>query len=391
MFALMQIRRIFTALLGVALLLPLGISAATPAGASEVTTTVGTKKVELTFNNPLTASGGVDWSHIDKLRRLIADTPSGATIRLAIYIVTQDSVVDSIRAALARGVNVQIVADGSGDSVTTQRSQLSTLLGSQMKICGSSASGGGCLSSATDGHMHAKYMLISSTKDDAGNAQSNVVWVSSANLTKPSGAEQFNNSVTIYGDSDLYNDYVNEVWNPMRAAARNYSGNDFYVASMPRGYFGSSASNSTVFVSPEQNTDLVKNRLDNISPDTNCRIRVMEASISNGRSAVVDKLVSLKAGGCKIWAMVGSIDSTQLTKLKNAGISVHKGAIHDKMILVSEGVNNAHTWVLVGSHNLTNLALRSEDNILMRLEYSQAMYDGFYAHFNDAYNNYPSA
>lgn len=389
--AAMHIRRIFTALLGVALLLPLGAFAATPADASEVTTTVGTKKVELTFNNPLTAADGADWAHIDKLRRLIADTPSGATIRLAIYLVTRDNVVDAVRAAVARGVQVQVVADGSGDSATTQRSQLATLLGSQMKICGSASAGGGCLSSATDGHMHAKYMLISNTKDDLGNPQSNVVWVSSANMTKPSGAEQFNNSVTIYGDADLYNDYLTQVWNPMRAAARNYPGNDFYVASMPRGYFGSDASKSTVFVSPEQNTDLVANRLDNISPDSNCRIRVMEASISNGRSAVVDKLVSLKAGGCKIWAMVGSIDSTQLTKLRNAGISVHKGAIHDKMILVSEGVNNAHTWVLVGSHNLTQLALRSEDNILMRLEYSQPLYDAYYAHFNDAYNNYPNA
>ncbi|PFG16343.1 phosphatidylserine/phosphatidylglycerophosphate/cardiolipin synthase-like enzyme [Propionicimonas paludicola] len=388
----MMIRRTLTAALGAVVLLTSAMLPALPAEASETQVTVGSRQVEVTFNNPISA-GGADWAHHDKLRRLIADAPAGAEIRLGIYYLTRDNIVDSLRDAVARGVSVYVVADGTSSHRTAQLRALATLLDSRMRICGTGTSGG-CLSNASGGLMHAKYMLISQTKDNQGTSRSNVVWVSSANLTTPSGAEQFNNSVTIYDDESLYDGYMSQVWNPMWAGTRNYPGNDYYVASMPRGYFGSSASNSTVFVSPEQNTDLVANRLDNISPDSNCRIRVMQASFSDSRSAVADKLVSLKAGGCKVWIMVGDGDAMgdgNLAKFKRAGISVHKGAIHDKVILVSEGANNAHTWVLVGSHNLTESALRDQDNILMRLQDSKPLYDAYYAHFNDAYNNYPSA
>lgn len=382
--------RILTVLIAVLTLVVTGLVSPARAAAAENSVTVGTRTVEVTFNNPLADSGGVDWAHHNKLIRLIDDAPAGSEIRIGLYLITRDNVVAAIQSAAARGVDVYVVADGSDDSDTAQRATLASALGARMRVCGSASTGGGCLSNSADGHMHAKYMMLSQTKDNGGTLRNDVVWVSSANMTKPSGAEQFNNSVTVYDDATLYGGFMTHVWNPMWARLRNYPNNDYYVASMPRGYFGSADSNSTVFVSPEQTTDLVLNRLNNIQPDSSCRIRVIEASIYNSRSAVVDKLVSLKNSGCKVWAMVGKIDGPQLTKLKNAGISVHKGAIHDKMILISEQ-SGSHTWVLVGSHNLTNLSLQHEDNILMRLEDSQPLYDAFYAHFNDAYNNYPNA
>lgn len=378
-----------------AAVISLAVSMAVPApraSAIENAVTVGSSRVELTFNDP-PANGGVDWSHLDKFVRLIDDAESGSSIRIAIHYLSKQWVTDAVLAAKNRGVSVSVVLDGKHTRQAAETSLINGL-GAQLRVYGSSSSGGGCLSSDPGGYMHAKYMLLSKTKDSTGTYRSNVVWVSSANLTEPSGAQQFNSSATIYGDATLYSGFLAHLWDPMWARNRNYPGNDYYVASMPRGYFGSSASNATVFVSPEQNTDLVLNRLNNISSDANCRIRVMEASFSDTRSAVADKLVALKSGGCKVWIMTGpgdAMNEAQLKKFKGAGISVHKGKIHDKMILVSEGVNNAHTWVLFGSHNLTKSALQKQDNILMRLEDSQALYDAFYAHFNRAYNHYPAA
>lgn len=369
------------------------ITSSADAQALESSMVVGSSRVELTFNDPL-AAGGVDWAHLDKFVRLIKDAPNTATIRIGIHYLAQAWVANEIIAAKNRGVTVNVVLDGKHTRQGAETTLIGAL-GALLRVCGSASTGGGCISSDSGGYMHAKYMLLSQTKDSAGTLRSNVVWVSSANLTQPSGAQQFNSSVTVYGDGTLYSGYLSHVWNPMWARNRNYPNNDYYVASMPRGYFGSATSNSTVFVSPEQNTDQILGRLNNIDPDSNCRIRVMHASFSDGRSAVADKLVSLKAGGCKIWIMVGNssdaMSPSNLTKFKNAGISVHKGKIHDKMILVSEGANNAHTWVLFGSQNLTEASLRKQDNLLMRLEDNQAMYDAFYAHFNRAYNNYPAA
>jgi hypothetical protein len=45
-------------------------------------------------------------------------------------------------------------------------------------------------------------------------------------------------------------------------------------------------------------SDIVVNRLDDITPDSACRVRVMEASVRDGRLDVVDQIIKLKNGGC---------------------------------------------------------------------------------------------
>jgi phosphatidylserine/phosphatidylglycerophosphate/cardiolipin synthase-like enzyme len=179
-----------------------------------------------------------------------------------------------------------------------------------------------------------------------------------------------------------------QLWYPL-CAENTYPDNDFYVASAPRGYFGSSASHVQVYASPEQTTDLVVNRLNYLDADDSCRVRVLEASITSGRMAVVNKLVSLHQQGCHTWVDVGSIDAQPLSALKAADIPVHTSPVHDKAIIIYgryAGSTADRTLVFTGSHNLTASALRYNDEILVKVEDSQAMYDAFYAHFNDAYN-----
>lgn len=358
-----------------------------------VTATVASAEVEATFNDPV-AHGGQDLAQLNEMIRLINCTPGGATIRMAIYSITANIVYRAIADAVGRGVTVQVVHNGedknSGDSSPTD---LANLLGANHHWCdhgsASLAYGGGCISTDPSSLMHAKYLLFSQTEDLAGVLRPNVTWFGSPNETYASGANLFNNSVTVYGDTTLYNDFVTYEWTPMWQE-KSYSGNDFYDVSTPRGYFASSYSGVTSYASPQQQTDLVVDRLGYINPNSSCQIRVMEATIHDTRSAVVNELVSLHKGGCKVYVTVGSINAGVLKTLVNNGIAVHSAPVHDKLIIFygsyADVSTNRYT-IFTGSHNLTQSALTINDELLFKIQgVPQAFYQAFYDHFGDAYS-----
>lgn len=365
-----------------------------PAQASQrpVTVTIDKTRVDLVFNDPV-ANGGRDLTQLNKIIALFDGAPAGSTIRIALYSITASIVGDAIRRAVDRGVNVYAVHNGEDQKSTDDSpAALAGLLGSRHHWCdhGSAtlAYGGGCLSNSNTGLMHMKYILFSRTKDASGTARDWVTWVSSANLTYGSGSDLFNNTFVFYGDRTLYDGFVDQVWTP-QWSEQTFPNNDFYVASAPRGYFGSADSNSTLYASPEQTTDLVANRLDYLTPDSACRIRVMQAAINDTRLEVINKLVQLKQGGCHVWVAVENIQPQALAALKAAGIPVRKSTIHDKLFLIYGKYGDTtvdRTVVLAGSHNLTLSALRHNDELLIKVTDSQPMYDAFYTHFNDAYN-----
>jgi hypothetical protein len=358
-----------------------------------VTATVASAQVQATFNNPV-AHSGQDIAQLTEMIRMINCTPGGATIRMAIYSITANIVYQAIADAKGRGVVVQVVHNGedknSGDSTP---GDLASLLGSNHHWCdhGSSslAYGGGCISNDPSSLMHAKYMLFSQTEDLSGVLRSNVTWFGSPNETYASGADLFNNSVTVYGDATLYNNFITYEWTPMWQE-NSYSGNDFYDASTPRGYFSSSYSGVTSYASPQQQTDLVADRLSYVNPNSSCRLRVMEATIHDNRSAVVDQLVSAHKGGCLVWVTVGSIESGSLKTLISNGIAVHSAPVHDKLIIFYgsyAGVITNRYTIFTGSHNLTQSALTVNDELLVKVQdVPQGFYQAFYNHFNDAYN-----
>lgn len=358
-----------------------------------VTATVGSAQVEATFNDPV-AHGGEDLAQLNEMIRLINCTPGGATIRMAIYSITANIVYRAISDAVARGVTVQVVHNGADkNSTDTTPFELATLLGANHHWCDHGSTtlshGGGCISTDPSSLMHAKYLMFSQTEDLAGTLRSNVTWFGSPNQTYASGADLFNNSVAVYADSVLYNNFLTYEWTPMWQE-QSFSGNDFYDASTPRGYFSSSYSGVTAYASPQQQSDLVVDRLGYINPNSDCRIRVMEAAIHDNRSAVVDELVRLHKGGCKVWVTVGDIESGVLKTLVSNGISVHSAPVHDKLIVFygSYAADTSNRYaIFTGSHNLTRSALQVNDELLFKIQgVPQSLYDAFYNHFNDAYN-----
>ncbi|HST49660.1 phospholipase D-like domain-containing protein [Jatrophihabitans sp.] len=358
-----------------------------------VTATVASAQVEATFNDPV-AHGGQDLAQLNEIIRLVNCTPGGATIRMAIYSITANTVYRAIADAVARGVLVQVVHNGEDkNSSDSSPTDLAALLGANHHWCdhGSAglAYGGGCLSNDPSSLMHAKYLLFSQTQDLAGVMQSNVTWFGSPNETFASGANLFNNSVTVYGDATLYDDFINYVWTPMWQE-NSYPGNDFYDVSTPRGYFSSGYSGVTGYVSPQQQTDLVVDRLSYVNPNSSCQLRVMEATIHDTRSAVVTQLASLHKGGCKVYVTVGSIDPGVLKTLVSNGIAVHSAPVHDKLIIFygsyADVTTNRYT-IFTGSHNLTKSALSINDELLVKIQgVPQVLYQAFYSHFGDAYS-----
>lgn len=354
-----------------------------------VATKLDQKRAEFTFNTP-----GNDSQH-DQVVRLINAAPKGSEIRLGIYSIDQARIYNAIAAAQARGVGVYVVHSGekraAGAPNRTYAVKLRKLLKTHFHWCGhtSTTTAGACISTANPGIMHAKYMLLSRTKDSGGTTRSNVVWYSSGNFTKASGIDKFNNSTTIYGDAALYSGFVTDVWNPMWLAS-SYAGNDYYDAGSGRGYFGSTASNSQVYVSPEQQTDLVDSRLSYVTPDSGCRVRVMESWLRNTRSRIADRLVAFKKKGCKVWVVAEIIESSMWKKLHAAGIPMHVNAkVHDKafVIYARYDKSSSHRYVVLnGSENLSGPALTSNDELLVKLTDNQTMYAAFVHHFNDAYN-----
>lgn len=326
---------------------------------------------------------GVDHHAINELTRLIDSVPAGGRIDGHIFNITIDSVGKALLDAQTRGVDVRISTDGqlatSNDSVKSL--YLDKLAG--IVYC-TSASNRACVSNATDAISHTKLFVFShaTAPDDAES--DDVVWFGSANQTVASGMKLYNNTVTIYGDTALYlamQDYLDDLRLKTRAA-------DYYDPSSGRGHLLTASAD--VYVSPEAQTDLVVNRLDDVTPDATCKLHVMQASIRDSRMDVVNRIIAMKRGGCQTMIVADTVEPQALAALKAAKIAVREAPIHDKVFLVYGKYGSGYQYrVYTGSHNLSGSANRKYDEIFVKLApetgATHPIYDEYVTHFDDAY------
>jgi phosphatidylserine/phosphatidylglycerophosphate/cardiolipin synthase-like enzyme len=328
---------------------------------------------------------GVDTHVLNELVRLIDSVPAGGRIDGNIFNITIERVAASLLRAQDRGVTVAISTDRQvGRSTSGAKTKFLDKLRTRV-YCGTSATAS-CVSSAADAIAHTKLFVFSAATAPDGSAHRNVSWFGSANQTSHSGQELFNNTVTVYGDTELYNQfrtYLRDLFNQARRA-------DYYDPDSGRGHILAGAADA--YVSPESTTDLVVNRLDDVTPDASCRVRVMHASIRDSRMAVVNRIIAMKRGGCKVWVVANTVEPQALAALKGAGISVREHIIHDKMFAVFGKYGSRYEFrVYTGSHNLSASANRKYDEIFVKLApetgTTHPIYDAYFTHFNDAYNN----
>ncbi|MGH3727140.1 MAG: phospholipase D-like domain-containing protein [Micromonosporaceae bacterium] len=345
------------------------------------------------FSNP---SAGRDYTIHTELQRLINAAPAGSTIKGAIHSISINSVADALLAAQNRGVTVMVVIDGKNESSTDPAvSTLKQL--TYHKFCQNSSGGRGCISTSADGDMHTKMFTFTSTKDPNGVARSSVSWFGSANLTYSSGPDAFNNTITIYGDTGFMNGLnanFSDMWN-----RRHYSGNNYYDSASGRGYYQATAADA--YASPEgaNETDTIVTRINDMTPDSNCRLRIGMAAVTGGRPKLVSQVKSMKSKGCHVWMAVGgnSTDGISMSRavyddLLSAGVAIHrKDKIHDKFFLAYGKYGTSYQYkVYSGSQNWTQDALNENDEIFVKMASetggTHPLYDAYYTHFNSAYN-----
>lgn len=275
-----------------------------------------------------------------------------------------------------------------------------------------------CTSAEEGFVMHAKYMLFSHTKTSGGIVKPNVVWFGSTNLVKDSN-EQFNNTVTVYGNRGLFDSFKLRIFDPMWLTAGGARGKrtSSFGGPIARGY----AQNISVFPSPMKYDRVLEylERLENSLPDrrdhagknpNGCYAyvmhtflgeeRVFKAEVRNGETPTSDSIferlnILRNVKGCDVRVLVGRDEGGE-DKLRPKGwywfrdrAQIPLRAVprtHDKLILLRKAGSSV---VLTGSHNLTMPSWQSPDSndeLLVALNQTKHLWNAYAQHWCEGWN-----
>jgi len=321
---------------------------------------------------------------LDLLRR----APPGSKVRACIYSWTREHIAQAFIDAEKRGVDVRLICGSNHSAVQLMIEQMKP--GAVIQCLDSEGNPGSCHGTRIN---HNKFILFS----NLGTRGQYVVLQSSANFTVPQ-ARNHNNSVVISGDKELYEAYYN-YWKDMseNITDLNYyrtvetaMGNKAYF--FPRreansqtgegdpicdeltqiaeiyGYYPEGSQESLRFIPGEDHRNLEE-----------VSIRVAMSLWTNARRGVAYYLAALKKAGAdvRIHLDSGSTGSVIISILEEADIPlVRLDTIHSKNMLVEFNLDDKrHYLVYTGSHNFTSPALRSNDEVLLRLSCQDAYRD----------------
>jgi hypothetical protein len=346
---------------------------------------------ELLFTNASTiAREGTSTVILDRLISLIDNTPAGEDIRISIYLINYQPLMDALKNAETRGVNIKMLVDMSrSDSQETNASSLPWL---QANLAASEV-----VSVVNDVSTlsinHHKHALFSKVNTSTGLV-SNVTFQTSHNFTT-SDARKVQDALT-FNDAGIYNAFLNN-WQVMRNNAASGMKNNFNytvyedLANGLRAEFFPKISGGNFI-----GQDNVLENLDAITDVANAKIRIAMSDWSDLRVAIADKLITLKNQGATIEVYAKDAAGTQvqnrLRQLQQLGATVRifnlesgsdaKFNIHAKMMLIEgtwKGQANSKV-VITGSHNYTDPALKANNEVLLYLLNSPlfSQYDSYF-------------
>ncbi|MET7538503.1 phospholipase D-like domain-containing protein [Streptomyces sp. NPDC055059] len=386
----------------------------------QATTSVGTAAADTPtwtegpiFNDP---HGTTDQQYAIRTRliQLTNAALPGSVIKVAVYHVWEQSVVDALVAAKNRGVNVQMLLDESSVSdrpTNTSYTQLKTALGttrtssSFVTLCPAHKS---CLGDPKYGQsiMHNKFWLFSAVE-----GATNVVVQTTSNST-PSAHTRFyndalmlpNNGVMYEAYSDYFTDMTGKSWSTWDY--RTVSNGLYKAYFFPRA--GTVNESDTMYSVLNNVACSYKDPVTGAAKKTVIRAAIFKVT----RKQIADKLVSLKKQGCTVSLMYAETDSAKsLGGPKGTWEALHATGgpslrcfnddrdplnpgkklttpyiIHSKYLLVDgmyDGKRNKITFT--GSQNYTGPALRENDEAIVKVD-DDSVHDAYRDHFNRVWN-----
>lgn len=380
------------------LLLTTGGPSAGPVTApAAVTASDWTPRTGAVFNRPVGTSAE-QRAIFAQVNRAIDATPSGATIRIAVFSFADEPTATRLINAYRRGVRVQLIFNGH--EVYPQETRLQKVLGKDRSkgsfayFCDRSCRG-------DRGQMHQKTFLFSKV----GSAE-HVVMVGSNNMTRNNAVNQWSDLYTVVDDPALFWTFTGmfEQLRADRPLARPYinsSVNEYGPTFFPNP--GSSQYDDPVYEALSSITCL--GAAEGFGTDTGTdvdgdgtldrvtKVRIAQHAWNGDRGRyLVQKVAELHRSGCDVKVLLG-VGSGKVVKtvLSNQGVPTSYGSTkkktHQKLLFVS-GVydgNPASTQVWNGSHNWSDKAL-GRDDVLMRIDSPEA-FAQYEANFEDIWAN----
>jgi hypothetical protein len=357
---------------------------------------LGGKRVEAQFVEPDAVADHEDETPVlERVSQMIRDVPAGGTLAMGLYSVNYPVIYYELVNAVNRGVNVYIAESGDQDKDAGLGQEIHAIPGIHHIFCGPAGSGNDSCTSLWDPSIqHSKFATFSQTRDTSGAMQSNVVWFGTANLTHETGGQAMNDTITVYNDPDLFNNFFwglfLSMWN-QSPRQYNFEPNADPATQPTAHFFTAPTTGIEVKASPSGNPlsgvthDLVVDELNKITPGPNCQIRVMEASFK--RNAVANKLAQMKGAGCSVYLLAGTdLGCSAKATLQAAGVPIRqRDALHSKTML-TQG-QSLHQSIFTGSHNVLPGALKN-DELLVRLPVdNNSLYMGYWNYFGQGWSN----
>ncbi|CAA9510639.1 MAG: hypothetical protein AVDCRST_MAG85-2316 [uncultured Solirubrobacteraceae bacterium] len=318
-----------------------------------------------------------EWPVLRQVKRLIDDVPrwQNETIVAAIHSINSPLIRDALVRARNEGVNVYVTHSGTDSGSTMAQSLRSGLGSGSHKWCTYGTVNNACLSTVGGARMHSKFMAFTRTVNQrTGQMANRVVWFGTANFTSGTGAEAFNDAMTVYDDWDLFTKFVDHLWISYWQGINRMA--DVHRPAF--GYLRSTGSGIEINVSPDQEGDLVVDQLNRITAGPGCEIRVMQNQF--GRQGVASKLASLAWGGCTVWVLVKDVDCMVVHYLRQAPrMNIRQRQnMHAKTFIIKAPMNGVGNYaVITGSHNLNERALTYNDEILVTVPGNPTLHQGY--------------
>jgi len=378
------------ALLAMAVVVGLGLSpVSSPAPGKVTSASYGTYTPTggAIFNDP-TGTRTQQYAIFDHINRAIDSTPSGSTIRMAVFSFSQTDMADRLIAAHGRGVHVQLIFDDH--QVYPAESKLQKALGSDPEarsfvvFCSGACRGDG-------GNMHHKFFLFRR----AGGA-TRVVMTGSNNITRHNAEDQWADVYTEVGNKALYHSFVAifrqmKLRTPVDPSFVTTTAGRIQAQFLPDPSVSQTDDPLMQALAPIQCLAPVDDPdpaappapaepspTPTTEPGTAVRLSLHAWNGTRGRY-LAERIAELKRSGCRVKVIMGEGSGPVIRDiLANAGITVFYGTqrnkrgrilTHQKVFSVAGryGSNPDARIVWTGSHNWSNGALRRDD-LLLRID-----------------------